>query len=899
MKTISSHSLRQRPGSTGKAAAHKTSSLQFAVPSSGRGGTASTSGRGQFTLAPVRAVRLANRGVWNEAAALQQGGLGLSELLDKDLAEPVLTPRRIMNRRIKSCRSLASLADLVINEISNFDHQNVSHALSRLAKMVQGRTRGHGRRPLSATHSAATRQRQLAELRPAVDVLTQRMHQLIRNYDSWDLTLSLWAYAQLGYHDESALRALCEAALAVTPIFKPADCANAVVAFAYLDYLHTELLRQVVAVVLESMDDFQPGEVCQVLWGFAKLGCHPGSALLHEAVGVVHRRVRQYGTQELVLVLWALVRLAYKPGVRFLYDVETTLLQRLPHMAPADFSLSVWTFAHLRYKAVRLLDEVPAAVGPQLRNCSNAELCSLASGFATAHHYHRVLLDAVAGVVLNRIETLTHQEVCIVLWTYGTFRHRPVHGDFSKQMAGTLYSRMPYFAPQGLAMIVKALAQLQWRSEPLLAALITAAEAKLNAFKPLELSQLLWGLTALECKDLNIYYAVVRRCIAILKDPLHPHYRTMMHHRVVNSVIASCQQLGYVPWTLIDFAESKGIRVKEPGILSSRDEDDEGMLVPERQATAATASTAGITATVGAKCDPVAVFPSWTNRDDVAGGYDRSRQAEELEAGEKEVVEVGDDDDDVGASMALDLAAGIANGRQRRGASELGGPSKQLLQLEEQQNQQQQSSSHEEQGSSQDLQPHSQSVDSLAALDQRDSQRTGFSLQHQHQHHGHGHGQSSGHIHTPHKRQHAYGHGSSEAGVGAGEGVKVLIPRPRAPRRSSGGGAAAAAAAAHPPQGGKPQQPPTLQMEQQHTQKEQACQKQRRHTSGVAAPMPLSPPPPPLQQQLGMRAHGHGHGHGHSNGNGNCNGSGSGSSNSNGNGSGLCLPEAPWVALER
>ncbi len=94
-----------------------------------------------------------------------------------------------------------------------------------------------------------------------------------------------------------------------------------------------------------------------------------------------------------------------------------------------------------------------------------------------------MLLDAVAGVVLSRIETRMHHEVCVVLWTYGTFRHRPAHADFSKQMAATLYSRMPYFAPQGLAMIVKALAQLQWRSEPLLVALTTAAEVKLNAFK--------------------------------------------------------------------------------------------------------------------------------------------------------------------------------------------------------------------------------------------------------------------------------------------------------------------------------------------------------------------------------------------------------------------------------
>lgn len=38
-----------------------------------------------------------------------------------------------------------------------------------------------------------------------------------------------------------------------------------------------------------------------------------------------------------------------------------------------------------------------------------------------------------------------------------------------------------------------------------------------SEFRPLELSQLLWGLTALQCRDLHIYYAVVRRCIAILK----------------------------------------------------------------------------------------------------------------------------------------------------------------------------------------------------------------------------------------------------------------------------------------------------------------------------------------------------------------------------------------------
>eukprot|EP00198_Chlamydomonas_reinhardtii_P003727 XP_001693063.1 predicted protein [Chlamydomonas reinhardtii] len=443
-----------------------------------------------------------------------------------------------------------------------------------------------GRRRNSHQHSRGSdvdRARAAAELRPAVEALTKRMHQLIGNYDSWDTTLSLWAYAQLDHYDEGALRALCDAAVEVAPIFKPVDCANAVVAFAHLDYVHPELLRQIVQTVLDTLDDYAPGEVCQVLWGFARLGVHPGPAFLAEVVDAVQWRLQGYGTQELGMVLWALVRLGYKPGPRFLRDVESVLLARLPHMAPGDIAITVWSFARLRYKAVRFLDEVPAAVGPQLHKCRSSELCSLISGFATAHHYHKSLLDAVADVLLSRLDGLSHHEVATALWTFGTFRHRPAHPDFAKQVAAALYARMRSFSPQGLAMVVKALAQLQWRSEPLMEQLIAAAEAKLNAFKPLELSQLLWGLTALQCRDLHIYYAVVRRCIAILKDPAHPHYRTMTHHRVVNSVLGSCQQLGYVPWTLIDFAESKGIRVRQPDILSSRDEDDEGVPYSHQQ----------------------------------------------------------------------------------------------------------------------------------------------------------------------------------------------------------------------------------------------------------------------------------------------------------------------------
>ncbi|KAG2429447.1 hypothetical protein HYH02_014029 [Chlamydomonas schloesseri] len=566
---------------------YRNITLHLPVPCTGRGGPASTSGRSCFALVGALVAR---RGVHHEAAAAHAGGLDLLDTAESSAEQ--LTPRRLLNRRIKSCHSPAQLAGLVLAEVGNFDQQNASHALSRLAKLYRGRRRGgyHPQQHPQHNGGGIADARAAAELRPAVEALTKRMHQLIGSYDPWDTTLSLWAYAQLDHYDEGALRALAEAAVAVAPILKPVDCANAVVAFAHLDYVHPELLRQIVQTVLDTLDDYQPGEVSQVLWGFARLGVHPGPGFLAEVVDAVQWRLAGYGTQELGMVLWALVRLGYKPGPRFLRQVEGLLLGRLPHMAPRDMAMATWCFARLRYKAVRWLDEVPAALGPQLRAASSAELCAVMSGFATAHHYHKALLDAVSEELLGRLEALSHQEVATALWTLGTFRHRPAHPDFARQVAAALYGRMRSFSPQGLAMVVKALAQLQWRSEPLLEALIAAAEAKLGGFKPLELSQLLWGLTALQCRQLHIYYAVVRRCIAILKDPSHPHYRTMTHHRVVNSVLGSCQALGYVPWTLIDFAESKGIRVRQPDILSSRDEDDDGVVVGNGGGAAGVAS---------------------------------------------------------------------------------------------------------------------------------------------------------------------------------------------------------------------------------------------------------------------------------------------------------------------
>lgn len=62
--------------------------------------------------------------------------------------------------------------------------------------------------------------------------------------------------------------------------------------------------------MLDTLDDFRPAEVAQVLWGMARLGVHPGATFLAEVVDAVQWRLQHYATQ----VGWGPARGAAQTG---------------------------------------------------------------------------------------------------------------------------------------------------------------------------------------------------------------------------------------------------------------------------------------------------------------------------------------------------------------------------------------------------------------------------------------------------------------------------------------------------------------------------------------------------------------------------------------------------------
>lgn len=187
-------------------------------------------------------------------------------------------------------------------------------------------------------------------------------------------------------------------------------------------------------------------------------------------------------------------------------------------------------------------------------------------------------------------------------------------------------------------------------AEALIQQVIRSAEARLPDFRPDEMATLLYGLShlasapphcdppprlgpightgvaggaamgeglsvagagvgvdsepALSPEGMQLFYGVVRQCIRLIEEPGQPaptprapqHTTKPIQYPVLNSIVFSCLRVGYTPWTLIDFAESRGIRLVQPSAVAAEAEaalGDGGSGGAWSQATAGWAAGAG------------------------------------------------------------------------------------------------------------------------------------------------------------------------------------------------------------------------------------------------------------------------------------------------------------------
>lgn len=140
-----------------------------------------------------------------------------------------------------SAETLKALRDTIQQDHTTYDYVNVSHALSRVAKLQQSY---YNQLRQSRSLTQQVHQQVFDDyIAPCLQLLNPLVQQHIDEFEPWDVALCLWSYAQLNSYHKQLFDQLCQRGIELYPLMKPVDCANIMVAFGKFGHYHPTLLK--------------------------------------------------------------------------------------------------------------------------------------------------------------------------------------------------------------------------------------------------------------------------------------------------------------------------------------------------------------------------------------------------------------------------------------------------------------------------------------------------------------------------------------------------------------------------------------------------------------------------------------------------------------------------------
>ena len=168
------------------------------------------------------------------------------------------------------------------------------------------------------------------------------------------------------------------------------------------------------------------------------------------------------------------------------------------------------------------------------------------------------MMESVAKGCAGRLHEFSTQDLVLTIWSYGKVKYVPHDPAFFINACCVLLTRKDQLLPIQIAIVVKGFALAGYSPPPaFMDQLAQEAIRKLQQFKPVEFSQLLWAYAALGYRDVVLFESVVAHCIYLLQSGQRPLPKT-----TVDTVIYSCRRVGFWPQALIDAAEMRGVIVK-------------------------------------------------------------------------------------------------------------------------------------------------------------------------------------------------------------------------------------------------------------------------------------------------------------------------------------------------
>ena len=189
--------------------------------------------------------------------------------------------------------------------------------------------------------------------------------------------------------------------------FEPGHLSNTLWSLAKLDHHPGEpMFQRFVAVALRKLHDFTPKNACRMLWASARFGLHPGQAALERFSERVSSNPDDLGPVVLSDALWSLATLRHHPGEAALDRISARVLATLGDIRPSNLAAILWSLAKLGHNpGAEALDRISAAALANPTALSSRPLSCMSWSLAVLS----ALGDAPGPSVLRALGELLHR----------------------------------------------------------------------------------------------------------------------------------------------------------------------------------------------------------------------------------------------------------------------------------------------------------------------------------------------------------------------------------------------------------------------------------------------------------------------------------------------------------
>lgn len=330
---------------------------------------------------------------------------------------------------------LAAVLAIVEAELPVMNGVNLATAVHRIARLCS--------EDPNMTEEAVRSVRANPLLTSLLDAIEQRAREM----------RDLSAEVSEGSNDEAR-----QAASANEPF--PAQCSSIVAWSCASLWLQRHSLLEILAQVASPrLQEFQPYEVTNMLWAYAKLGV--SNPLLFRSAGqrLLTRAAGEFKAQCLSLAAWSFATARWRDPSLF-HSLAGELVGQASQLKPQEISNALWAFAKSRIPHVPLFQTLgdAAADGLNIWRFKPQELSNTVWAFATVGLRHPPLFSKACSVAIKRSSELIPQNVANILWAYSKMEV-PECGELFPALLDTATRRLSTFKPQEISAVAQAAAK--------------------------------------------------------------------------------------------------------------------------------------------------------------------------------------------------------------------------------------------------------------------------------------------------------------------------------------------------------------------------------------------------------------------------------------------------------